>query len=166
MRGATDTISVDTATEVDFYSRTSCEVRLSSNSLPTVTTFLLTHLLRGATFSKGSSQPDRLQFLLTHLLRGATSCPHAGNGATNISTHAPLARCDVCNICQVTIQSISTHAPLARCDNNCVRCFILYIRFLLTHLLRGATCNKFIKKAALILFLLTHLLRGATRHER
>ncbi len=101
-----------------------------------------------------------------------------------ISTHAPLARCN-CNHCLVLWRPsmISTHAPLVRCNKvtfgylrelynfysrtSCeVQQFIFRLlsvlsEFLLTHLLRGATCSKshfcnFSK------FLLTHLLRGAT----
>ena len=77
-----------------FNSRTSCEVRLSLPTPRTGTTrFQLTHLLRGATFS----QLFLLQFFC-------------------ISTHAPLARCDLRRLCGGYGQKISTHAPLARCD--------------------------------------------------
>ena len=78
--------------------------------------FLLTHLLRGATtiYTDG---PGHLQFLLTHLLRGATTFDESGEAAKIISTHAPLARCDVRIFSSIPRPPwISTHAPLARCD--------------------------------------------------
>ena len=64
-------------------------------------------------------------------------CEYALYGA--ISTHAPLARCDL-NLSPVDANAfISTHAPLARCDNS-IEIMVDYgIEFLLTHLLRGAT---------------------------
>ena len=80
-----------------------------------VPTFLLTHLLRGATLVNIFLCYGK-EFLLTHLLRGATRCnshallrkyfysrtscevrPFQTAGANihlRISTHAPLARCD------------------------------------------------------------------------
>ena len=101
-----------------------------------------------------------------------------------ISTHAPLARCDayeqLCNLGN----PISTHAPLARCDvvvlavqinvqnfNSRTSCEVrqqcwtgLYRprKFQLTHLLRGATGSRRGGGGA-GKFQLTHLLRGATR---
>ena len=60
-------------TRCDFYSRTSCEVRHSvSYTVSVFTKFLLTHLLRGATFVRAARIFAEI-FLLTHLLRGATS---------------------------------------------------------------------------------------------
>ena len=40
----------------------------------------------------------------------------AGRGKSSISTHAPLARCDMASKLGDWIFPISTHAPLARCD--------------------------------------------------
>ena len=37
--------------------------------------------------------------------------------AGRISTHAPLARCDVPGLAEPIVDRISTHAPLARCDS-------------------------------------------------
>ena len=77
-------------------------------------------------------------FQLTHLLRGATNGATGASPAINVSTHAPLARCDIAaggpgriprfqlthllrgatltiDKC-VGILQVSTHAPLARCD--------------------------------------------------
>ena len=81
-----------------------------------VLTFLLTHLLRGATPAV-DVQPAQAEFLLTHLLRGATHMWAAGTGMVDISTHAPLTRCDY----TFTLPGV------------------LRTPFLLTHLLRGAT---------------------------
>ena len=46
-----------------------------------------------------------------------------------ISTHAPLARCDLVDYAQLLTTRISTHAPLARCDvevfrEHCMLCNI------------------------------------------
>ena len=60
-----------TAMELNFNSRTSCEVRL--------------------------------QYPFAH-------------SAIRISTHAPLARCDITVVSPSQFGEISTHAPLARCD--------------------------------------------------
>ena len=60
-----------------------------------------------------------------------------------ISTHAPLARCDPVEKPVDKVVEISTHAPLARCDHH-VRDFRDLVNpFQLTHLLRGATWTKF-----------------------
>ena len=124
--------------------------------------FQLTHLLRGATTARWDS-PGWRRFQLTHLLRGATGvqCPtrqgggfqltHLLRGATytwdalarqyEISTHAPLARCDSASCFPFLPGSISTHAPLARCDGQCRHCPYVAFQFQLTHLLRGATAG-------------------------
>ena len=103
----------------------------------------------------------RWPFQLTHLLRGATQHAPMANGTLLISTHAPLARCDMlcrrqnlehcisthaplarCDECKTSTSlpvSISTHAPLARCDAAASGNFFPPPRFQLTHLLRGAT---------------------------
>ena len=79
--------------------------------------FLLTHLLRGATlfyllpsiqcsyfYSRTSCEVQHLHLFFSGL-------------HTAISTHAPLARCN-CNHCLVLWRPsmISTHAPLVRCN--------------------------------------------------
>ena len=150
----------------NFNSRTSCEVR----RFP------------------GLIMPSWPKFQLTHLLRGATPFSRHCSSIRSISTHAPLARCDlgvtipIENVrkdfnsrtsCEVRPEhqrmmaereAISTHAPLARCD-----LAQIYAdrggQFQLTHLLRGAT----LPGGALdgcISFQLTHLLRGATQPDR
>ena len=125
--------------------------------------FLLTHLLRGATsltieqvtkflnfYSRTSCEVQRketmtreqeLLFLLTHLLRGATKFYKRHYLECYISTHVPLARCNLCDLiciqrkqnfysrtsCEVQliykqrlheVLQISTHAPLARCNSS------------------------------------------------
>ena len=61
----------DTSTR-NFYSHTSCEVRLYTIPIPWIFyIFLLTHLMRGAT-STNSYSFAWVWFLLTHLMRGAT----------------------------------------------------------------------------------------------
>ena len=145
-----------------FYSRTSCEVQHLRRGLSgKPCTFLLTHLLRGATSCKLFSfflKP----FLLTHLLRGATSGEKLNSRTALISTHAPLARCNLRQPEGWMYSDISTHAPLARCNCRLFSRSDSKHKFLLTHLLRGATRVINICKGV-IKFLLTHLLRGATR---
>ena len=145
--------------------------------------FQLTHLLRGATgHAPWINRSPKFQ--LTHLLRGATSATGPGVGPCAISTHAPLARCDMLRLFQFLPSFISTHAPLARCDcisstslilslnfnsrtscevrHGCLLDAICEILFQLTHLLRGATrCSG--PHCRYNRFQLTHLLRGATK---
>ena len=103
---------------LDFYSRTSCEVQLSKTYLK----------LKFSNFYSRTS--CEVQLVHCHHIR----LPHS------ISTHAPLARCNLNTLSDaMATDMISTHAPLARCNTN----FIFIISdcwwFLLTHLLRGAT---------------------------
>ena len=101
--------------------------------------FLLTHPVRGATGKAVLMLMKQRQFLLTHPVRGATKLLKQWDLQTNISTHAPRARCDTNNITaqwqtiafllthpvrgatsdllhlKITLR-ISTHAPRARCD--------------------------------------------------
>ena len=77
-----------------FYSRTSCEVQhFKTLLIYDIPLFLLTHLMRGATYS-GENGIDTLIFLLTHLMRGATWFVLINRTGTIISTHAPHARCN------------------------------------------------------------------------
>ena len=79
----------------DFNSRTSCEVR----------PFAVDLFVPGSNFNSRTScevrpkhccDPTRhTRFQLTHLLRGATSLTLQLGITVRISTHAPLARCDV-----------------------------------------------------------------------
>ena len=99
--------------------------------------FQLTHLLRGATAHHFRSSTHLFHFNSRtscevrpnqqHIDAGRgnfnsrTSCevrqkPGRGIGRGDISTHAPLARCDETAFPSARSQSISTHAPLARCD--------------------------------------------------
>ena len=100
-----------------FYSRTSCEVRLSPPE----------------------SEKTAWIFLLTHLMRGATKRDLIASNGLIISTHAPHARCDKMADLNDVMNAISTHAPHARCDEP----YEFEIKpnpvFLLTHLMRGAT---------------------------
>ena len=144
----------------DFNSRTSCEVRPVLSGQPAERPeFQLTHLLRGAT-RICTHTIWACTFQLTHLLRGATiafshlllilgfQLTHLLRGAT---TAYPVTS---------NFSDISTHAPLARCDHEVGGCGI-HARFQLTHLLRGATIAFWLLLLTLE-FQLTHLLRGAT----
>ena len=105
------------ARNVNFYSHTSCEVRLPSlNLFRSLFLFLLTHLMRGATELSASNR-NIAEFLLTHLMRGATKR----------------------KISYVIISCISTHTPHARCDRGVNVPWLPSHIFLLTHLMRGAT---------------------------
>ena len=144
----------------NFNSRTSCEVRRSCSACRRRhCQFQLTHLLRGAT-CLNFDLDGYSKFQLTHLLRGATYVTTLSDSGL-ISTHAPLARCDIPKRVKFgRTRKISTHAPLARCDLTALTCG-LFLGFQLTHLLRGATsgtCNP----PGAFQFQLTHLLRGAT----
>ena len=65
-------ICTENAKQTYFYSHTSCEVRQSRvDFFDLDRTFLLTHLMRGATETL-QSYTEISKFLLTHLMRGAT----------------------------------------------------------------------------------------------
>ena len=73
MRGATAGTPQRVTQFYNFYSHTSCEVRPATTSITLIT----------------------MSFLLTHLMRGATEEVPAYNHIVNISTHTPHARCDI-----------------------------------------------------------------------
>ena len=50
--------------------------------------------MRGATISVMFNKSG-VEFLLTHLMRGATTPKARAHSDTEVSTHAPHARCDV-----------------------------------------------------------------------
>ena len=100
-----------------FNSRTSCEVRPNRESWTlNPRKFQLTHLLRGATvwqsrFLAGYSHfNSRTSCEVRLTLQPEVQLP------IRISTHAPLARCDMLDTTKTEMLIISTHAPLARCD--------------------------------------------------
>ena len=79
------------------------------------------------------------RFLLTHPLRGATYNPELRRKIKNISTHTPLAGCNITSVEQITESSdFYSHTPcgvqLHRHSQSHSQ-----IQFLLTHPLRGAT---------------------------
>ncbi len=58
------------------------------------------------------------KFQLTHPSRGVTQVFCVKSIQFSISTHTPLARCDLAkNADYNLIYGISTHTPLARCDS-------------------------------------------------
>ena len=123
----------------DFYSRTSCEVRRCQKASNTCDAYF---------YSRTSCEVRRWYVYLRSLIHSyfysRTSCEvrHflflSRQGRVEISTHAPLARCDAALFCQrkayfyfysrtscevrrfdfviLLHRKISTHAPLARCD--------------------------------------------------
>ncbi len=125
---------------LDFYSRTSYEVRPGSSIQNTwLLPFLLTHLLRGATCIAWGCGIAWIIFLLTHLLRGATKRElrltyHFADFYSRTSYE--VRRCRIIRIMskiefllthllrgatRLTVETesqakISTHAPLTRCD--------------------------------------------------
>ena len=125
--------------------------------------FLLTRLLRGAT-PGFLCFPASLPFLLTRLLRGATSAIQTQLDARAISTHAPLARRDACRTVGLLLPvHFYSRASCEARRLDCKKCHDeedFYSRascearraspkksgsgrsFLLTRLLRGATCSK------------------------
>ena len=145
----------------NFNSRTSCEVRLAY-PFPTYTpTYFNSRTSCEVRQRKYIALSTPFKFQLTHLLRGATISRRLGNNRVKISTHAPLARCDMQYVCTDCVGLlISTHAPLARCDVYKTLAEFAFI-FQLTHLLRGATQIRS-RAGSYHAFQLTHLLRGAT----
>ena len=122
--------------------------------------FLLTRLLRGATYGEQKVLPA-FEFLLTRLLRGATISNPCSKLSFPISTHAPLTRRDAYQISNkrknndfYSRASYEARLMFRRKERRSPE-------FLLTRLLRGAT-----KQTKVVIppnkFLLTRLLRGAT----
>ena len=124
------------------------------------TVFQLTHLLRGAT-CPNVNLDGYAKFQLTHLLRGATSGPNDYEQEYNNFNSRTSCEVRLCLAANFMRRVISTHAPLARCDIGFSNVPSPRLQFQLTHLLRGAT---FLMHYAQRLegFQLTHLLRGAT----
>ena len=143
---------------IHFNSRTSCEVR-RPNTLTTIRRrrFQLTHLLRGAT-GQTAARADRP----TVDFNSRTSCevrPVPVPALSCTSDFNSRTSCEVRRKREHSIadrETISTHAPLARCDMNRLWTLIPPRPFQLTHLLRGATaiyCSTFISQTH-------HLVRG------
>ena len=106
-----------------------------------------------------------VSFLLTHLMRGATEPKFVKTNILTISTHTPHARCDTernSNFCRA---KISTHTPHARCDQNT---FDFCASFVISTHTPHARCDglrhSFPNRC--LIFLLTHLMRGATNHQK
>ena len=146
-----------------FYSRTSCEVQRLSLSFSNVTSNF---------YSRTSCEVQpllRTTKKTTSYFYSRTSCEvqpcnrcHLGN-RISISTHAPHARCNLINA-GFTNESTSDFYSRTSCEvqpskQDCERSLCI---FLLTHLMRGATCLSCSFSASLR-FLLTHLMRGATK---
>ena len=102
-----------------------------------------------------------LVFLLTHLLRGATKTETWESIHSDISTHAPLARCNYC----FRLSRFLGLNFYSRTSCEVQRRRIIHIRLLL-HFYSRTSCEvqhlvgmlgRYVTK-----FLLTHLLRGAT----
>ena len=128
------------AANVDFYSRTSCEVRRVRT--PADVFGILYFYLRTSCEVRRRPGPPRSQrrkFLLTHLMRGATVPGRV---------HCPISQYFYSRTSCEVRRPVRT-PPKTR-------------KFLLTHLMRGATRNLG-GAAASAGFLLTHLMRGATK---
>ena len=150
----------------NFYSHASCEARPEDCRVPasdqnisthtplarrdhagfreslTVSGFLLTRLLRGATEKRTGFKPAFFISTHTPLARRDVPSQQARSKLTTISTHTPLARRDISYRYRNLIKCISTHTPLARRDRNDLMIAFSGQIFLLTRLLRGATEEK------------------------
>ena len=146
---------------LNFNSRTSCEVRLASSAA----------LSNTVDFNSRTSCEVRLRPpaaaprppISTHapLARCDIDAPETAGRQQLISTHAPLARCDRAGRRRGRLDVISTHAPLARCDNSRRKTNSRY-----NHFNSRTSCEvrHFHHEMldAILEFQLTHLLRGAT----
>ena len=125
---------------LDFYSHTSCEVRPSTRAKNKYNRNFYSHT---------SCEVRRI-------------APTSPTPRTSISTHTPHARCDKWR-CSVWIHRKDFYSHTScevRLKNNDRRWH--YWRFLLTHLMRGATEKSVYLINPQQVFLLTHLMRGAT----
>ena len=103
----------------------------------------------------------RNKFLLTHPLRGATGLHNNGDVDYEISTHTPLAGCNIDNPSNTVLTSISTHTPLAGCNLFSVD-WIYHVKISTHTPLAGCNSSGGSSSDSLYTFLLTHPLRGAT----
>ena len=138
---------------------------------------------------RGATQYQHMQHVVLTYFYSHTSCEVqqkkccSGFTIPIISTHTPHARCNNGHLHLSNHINISTHTPHARC-NTVKGLFSNTYKFLLTHLMRGATApdgtisrevkdfyshtscevQHYIANADYLvqLFLLTHLMRGAT----
>ncbi len=125
-----------------------------------------------------------IQFLLTHPLRGATNCRLHRDCYMDISTHTPLAGCNLCPAPKPAISAvfllthplrgatwsaygaivnlkISTHTPLAGCNIQDIRERDNHLHFY-SHTPCGVQRYSAHYRICYDKFLLTHPLRGAT----
>ena len=100
-----------------FYSHTSCEVRRCKIRQIKTKQYFYSHTSCEVRPHTQDLLRQSMQFLLTHLMRGATEGRLKKTALSIISTHTPHARCDV----PIQVERVKT------------------VLFLLTHLMRGAT---------------------------
>ena len=79
----------------DFNSRTSCEVRPARRHGSANAVYFNSRTSCEVRLLRDFAREVGVKFQLTHLLRGATTSPRRRHGRKGISTHAPLARCDL-----------------------------------------------------------------------
>ena len=100
-----------------FYPRTPCGVRRRRHGEPVLYAVISTHApLAGCDRRPQSSQISRLEFLPTHPLRGATTCQHATTSRERFLPTHPLRGATRPERVRYYDKKISTHAPLAGCD--------------------------------------------------
>ena len=100
--------------------------------------FQLTHPMRGATL-RFTFVVLSLAFQLTHPMWDATICSCVMSLSSLISTHTPHVGCDYVSDCKNTSNAyFNSHTPCGvRLNGNI--CFIIVIKFQLTHPMWGAT---------------------------
>ncbi len=103
-----------------------------------------------------------IRFLLTHPLRGATKTAGKSMSEALISTHTPLAGCNVIFVFFVVYFVISTHTPLAGCNITAID-LQHYQNDFYSHTPCGVQLKPDMPIIPPSTFLLTHPLRGATR---
>ncbi len=75
------------------------------------------HTPRGVRLALGNNRKMKKRFQLTHPSRGATQRSNFSAAGSLISTHTPLAGCDLKRRVVLGMYGgISTHTPLAGCD--------------------------------------------------
>ena len=132
-------VRLDLGLIVDFYSRTSCEVQPTTCDTPRGDVqFLLTHLMRGATFEGNGALVDLSDFYSRTSCEVQLKTESSPMKPLSISTHAPHARCNFSVDKLGDAMKISTHAPHARCNNEIFG--RVAIRFISTHA-PHARCN-------------------------
>ena len=162
LRGATRPAAIKWHKSPDFYSHTPCGVQHVLHGKNKRDQDFYSHTPCGVQQLRYCCRQWSIRFLLTHPLRGATKTAGKSMSEALISTHTPLAGCNVIFVFFVVYFVISTHTPLAGCNITAID-LQHYQNDFYSHTPCGVQLKPDMPIIPPSTFLLTHPLRGATR---